>query len=84
MTVVNIGFRGRRAESARELPPGQHLTAEGMDQVIRGGHPRHKALTRRAGVQVRAQCILFQRLKLPRQKRRPALRRRMGSRIRFR
>ncbi|MCA2266382.1 molybdopterin-binding protein [Mycobacterium marseillense] len=28
MTVVNKGFRGRRAESVLELPPGQHLTAE--------------------------------------------------------
>lgn len=28
MTVVNKGFRGRRAESVLELPPGQHLTAD--------------------------------------------------------
>jgi len=28
VSVVNKGFRGRRAESARELPPGQHLTAD--------------------------------------------------------
>ncbi|MEW2482867.1 molybdopterin-dependent oxidoreductase [Mycobacterium sp. NPDC049093] len=28
MTVVNKGFRGRRTEAARELPPGQHLTAD--------------------------------------------------------
>jgi DMSO/TMAO reductase YedYZ molybdopterin-dependent catalytic subunit len=28
MTIVNKGFRGRRAESTRELPPGQHLTAD--------------------------------------------------------
>jgi DMSO/TMAO reductase YedYZ molybdopterin-dependent catalytic subunit len=28
MTIVNRGFRGRRAESARQLPPGQHLTAD--------------------------------------------------------
>ncbi len=28
MSIVNKGFRGRRAESARELPPGQHLTAD--------------------------------------------------------
>ena len=28
MSVVNKGFRGRRAESALELPPGQHLTAD--------------------------------------------------------
>ena len=28
MTIVNKGFRGRRAESARQLPPGQHLTAD--------------------------------------------------------
>lgn len=28
MTVVNKGFRGRRAESVVELPPGQHLTAD--------------------------------------------------------
>lgn len=28
MTVVNKGFRGRRTESARQLPPGQHLTAD--------------------------------------------------------
>jgi DMSO/TMAO reductase YedYZ molybdopterin-dependent catalytic subunit len=28
MTIVNKGFRGRRTESARELPPGQHLTAD--------------------------------------------------------
>jgi DMSO/TMAO reductase YedYZ molybdopterin-dependent catalytic subunit len=28
MSVVNKGFRGRRAESAPELPPGQHLTAD--------------------------------------------------------
>ena len=28
MSVVNKGFRGRRAESAVELPPGQHLTAD--------------------------------------------------------
>jgi len=28
MSIVNKGFRGRRAESAAELPPGQHLTAD--------------------------------------------------------
>ena len=28
MTIVNKGFRGRRTESARQLPPGQHLTAD--------------------------------------------------------
>jgi hypothetical protein len=28
MTIVNKGFSGRRAESARQLPPGQHLTAD--------------------------------------------------------
>ena len=28
MAIVNKGFRGRRAESARQLPPGQHLTAD--------------------------------------------------------
>lgn len=28
MSVVNKGFRGHRAESARALPPGQHLTAD--------------------------------------------------------
>jgi DMSO/TMAO reductase YedYZ molybdopterin-dependent catalytic subunit len=28
MTIVNNGFRGRRTESARQLPPGQHLTAD--------------------------------------------------------
>ena len=28
MSIVNKGFRGRRTESARELPPGQHLTAD--------------------------------------------------------
>lgn len=28
MTVINKGFRGRRAESVLELPPGQHLTAD--------------------------------------------------------
>jgi len=28
MTIVNRGFRGRRTESARQLPPGQHLTAD--------------------------------------------------------
>jgi DMSO/TMAO reductase YedYZ molybdopterin-dependent catalytic subunit len=28
MSIVNKGFRGRRAESARQLPPGQHLTAD--------------------------------------------------------
>ncbi|MGV9803561.1 sulfite oxidase-like oxidoreductase [Mycobacterium sp. NPDC003449] len=28
MTVVNKGFRGRRNESARQLPPGQHLTTD--------------------------------------------------------
>ena len=28
MTVVNKGFRGRRTESVRQLPPGQHLTAD--------------------------------------------------------
>jgi DMSO/TMAO reductase YedYZ molybdopterin-dependent catalytic subunit len=28
MTIANRGFRGRRTESARELPPGQHLTAD--------------------------------------------------------
>ena len=28
MTVVNKGFRGRRADSARQLPPGQHLTSD--------------------------------------------------------
>jgi DMSO/TMAO reductase YedYZ molybdopterin-dependent catalytic subunit len=28
MTIVNKGFRGRRNESARQLPPGQYLTAD--------------------------------------------------------
>jgi DMSO/TMAO reductase YedYZ molybdopterin-dependent catalytic subunit len=28
MAVVNKGFRGRHTESARQLPPGQHLTAD--------------------------------------------------------
>src|SRR5262249_48925784 len=28
MSIVNKDFRGRRAESALELPPGQHLTAD--------------------------------------------------------
>lgn len=28
MTITNKGFRGRRTESARQLPPGQHLTAD--------------------------------------------------------
>ena len=28
MSVVNKGFRGRRAQSAPDLPPGQHLTAD--------------------------------------------------------
>ena len=28
MTLVNKGFHGRRTESARQLPPGQHLTAD--------------------------------------------------------
>jgi DMSO/TMAO reductase YedYZ molybdopterin-dependent catalytic subunit len=28
MSIVNKGFSGRRAESARQLPPGQHLTAD--------------------------------------------------------
>lgn len=28
MAIVNKGFRGRRAESGRQLPPGQHLTAD--------------------------------------------------------
>ena len=28
MSVVNRGFGGRRAEPARQLPPGQHLTAD--------------------------------------------------------
>lgn len=28
MTIVNKGFRGRRAEPARAVPPGQHLTAD--------------------------------------------------------
>ncbi len=28
MSIVNKGFRGRRAASAAELPPGQHLTAD--------------------------------------------------------
>ena len=28
MSIVNKGFRRRRGESARELPPGQHLTAD--------------------------------------------------------
>jgi DMSO/TMAO reductase YedYZ molybdopterin-dependent catalytic subunit len=28
MAIVNKGFRGRRTESPRELPPGQHLTAD--------------------------------------------------------
>lgn len=28
MTIVNKGFRGRRTESARQLPPGQHLTTD--------------------------------------------------------
>jgi DMSO/TMAO reductase YedYZ molybdopterin-dependent catalytic subunit len=28
MTIVNKGFRPRSTESARQLPPGQHLTAD--------------------------------------------------------
>lgn len=28
MTVVNRGFHGRREETSRQLPPGQHLTAD--------------------------------------------------------
>ncbi len=28
MSIVNKGFRGRRAESVLELPPGQHLTTD--------------------------------------------------------
>jgi DMSO/TMAO reductase YedYZ molybdopterin-dependent catalytic subunit len=28
MTIVNKGFHGRRADSTRQLPPGQHLTAD--------------------------------------------------------
>jgi DMSO/TMAO reductase YedYZ molybdopterin-dependent catalytic subunit len=28
MPIANKGFRGRRTESVRELPPGQHLTAD--------------------------------------------------------
>jgi len=28
MSIANKGFRGRRTASARELPPGQHLTAD--------------------------------------------------------
>lgn len=28
MSIVNKGFRRRHGESARELPPGQHLTAD--------------------------------------------------------
>ncbi|MCV7257105.1 molybdopterin-dependent oxidoreductase [Mycobacterium shimoidei] len=28
MSIVNKGFRGRRTESALELPPGQHLTTD--------------------------------------------------------
>jgi DMSO/TMAO reductase YedYZ molybdopterin-dependent catalytic subunit len=28
MNTVNRGFRGRRSESDRQLPPGQHLTAD--------------------------------------------------------
>jgi DMSO/TMAO reductase YedYZ molybdopterin-dependent catalytic subunit len=28
MSIVNKSFGGRRTESARELPPGQHLTAD--------------------------------------------------------
>jgi DMSO/TMAO reductase YedYZ molybdopterin-dependent catalytic subunit len=28
MAVVNKGFRGRHAESVRQLPPGQHLSAD--------------------------------------------------------
>lgn len=28
MTIVNKGFRGRRTETTRQLPPGQHLTAD--------------------------------------------------------
>ena len=28
MSIVNKGFRGRRADSAHTLPPGQHLTAD--------------------------------------------------------
>ena len=28
MSIVNKGFRGRRVESALQLPPGQHLTAD--------------------------------------------------------
>lgn len=28
MTIVNKGFHGRRAESTRQLPPGQHLTKD--------------------------------------------------------
>jgi len=28
MSIVNRGFRGRRADSGRQLPPGQHLTGD--------------------------------------------------------
>ena len=28
MSIVNKGFRGRRTEWTRELPPGQHMTAD--------------------------------------------------------
>ena len=28
MTIVNKGFRGRHTEAARQLPPGQHQTAD--------------------------------------------------------
>jgi DMSO/TMAO reductase YedYZ molybdopterin-dependent catalytic subunit len=28
MSIVNKGFRRGRGESTRELPPGQHLTAD--------------------------------------------------------
>ena len=28
MSIVNKGFRGRRAQSGPDLPPGQHVTAD--------------------------------------------------------
>jgi hypothetical protein len=33
MSIVNKGFRGRRTDSARELPPGQHPTADFRPQA---------------------------------------------------
>lgn len=44
MTIVNKGFRGRRTESARQLPPGQHLTAD--FPVLQAGPTPHIDLDR--------------------------------------